>query len=140
MRARPTGRTKKARRLRTRALWLCLFAGLIAIAMVARPELREVLAQSSSAQATSLQDLTSPAPDPSAQAHLVEPPAKQETHAPPPPADPRQREIYDDSANLLKMANSLKAEVNKSTPEQLSLTVIRQAEEIEKLARKMRLR
>ena len=140
MRAHPTGRTKKARCLRARALWLCALAGLFAVTMVAGPEWREVLAQSSSPQATSLQDLTSPAQDPSAQAHMVEPPAKQEAHVPPPPADPRQREIFDDSADLLKLATSLKAEVDKSTPDQLSLAVIRQADEIEKLARKMRTR
>ena len=71
---------------------------------------------------------------------MVEPAAKQEPNAPPPPADPRQREIYDDSENLLRLANSLKAEVDKSTPDQLSLAVIRQADEIEKLAHKMRTR
>jgi hypothetical protein len=71
---------------------------------------------------------------------MVEAQARQEAHASPPPADPRQREIYDDSANLLKLANSLKAEVNKSTADQLSLAVVREAEEIEKLARKMRTR
>ena len=139
MRAHPIGRTKNVRRLRTRALWLCLLASLVAIALVARPGLRAVLAQSSSQQATTLQDLTSPATDPSAQAHLVETAVKQETHAPPPPpTDPLQKQIYDDGASLLKLANTLKAEVDKTTPDTLSLTVIRRADEIEKLAHKMR--
>jgi hypothetical protein len=137
MRACRIGRTKKARRLRSWAPGFCLFASLFAIAVVARPELRAVLAQSSASQATSLQDLTGPAPDPSAQAHLIEPAAKQETHVPP-PTDPQQKQIYDDGANLLKLANTLKAEVDKTTPDTLSLTVIRRADEIEKLAHRMR--
>ena len=140
MRAHPIGRKKKARRLRPRTLWLCLLAGLFATTVASRSAMHAALAQSSSPQATSLQDLTGPAQDPSAQAHMVEPAAKQEPNAPPPPADPRQREIYDDSENLLRLANSLKAEVDKSTPDQLSLAVIRQADEIEKLAHKMRTR
>jgi hypothetical protein len=137
MRADRIGETKKARRLHPWAPWLCLLASLFAIAMVARPGLSGVLAQSSSPQATSLQDLTGPAPDPSAQAHLVEPAAKQETHTPP-PTDPQQKQIYDDGANLLKLANTLKAEVDKTTADTLSLAVIRRADEIEKLAHKMR--
>ena len=137
MRAHRVDGTKKARRLRTWTFGFCLFASLFAIAMVARPELRAVHAQSSSLQATSLQNLTSPAPDPAAQAHLVEPAVKQEAHAPP-PTDPQQKQIYDEGANLLKLANTLKSEVDKTTADTLSLAVIRRADEIEKLAHKMR--
>ena len=137
MRAHPTGRTKKVGRLRTRALWLCFLASFVAIVIVSRHGLLAVLAQSPSQQATTLQDLTSPAPDPSAQAHLVEAAVKQETHAPP-PTDPQQKQIYDDGASLLKLANTLKAEVDKTTADTLSLNVVRRADEIEKLAHKMR--
>jgi hypothetical protein len=42
------------------------------------------------------------------------------------------------SANLLKMATILKAEVDKSNKDTLSLAVIRQAEAIEHLAHNMR--
>lgn len=129
--------TKKVSRLHPCAPWLCLFMSLFAIAIVARPGLRGVLAQSNSPQAASLQDLTGPAPDPSAQAHLVEPAVKQETSTPP-PTDPQKKQIYDDGANLLKLATTLKAEVDKTTADTLSLAVIRRADEIEKLAHKMR--
>ena len=132
-----TDRTMSAGRLRGRALWGCLLVGLIAISMAEWPELHSVRAQSSSPQATTLQDLTGPAPDPSAQAHLVEPAAKLENHAPP-PADPQQKQIYDDGASLLKLATTLKAEVDKTSADTLSLTVIRRADEIEKLAHRMR--
>jgi len=42
------------------------------------------------------------------------------------------------SANLLKMAYDLKSEVDKTTKDTLSVTVVRRAAEIEQLARKMR--
>ena len=46
----------------------------------------------------------------------------------------RRKQIADDSARLLKLATELKAEVDKTTKDTLSLTVIHKADEIEKLA------
>ena len=46
----------------------------------------------------------------------------------------RKKQIAEDSAKLLKLATELKAEVDKTTKDTLSLTVIRKADEIEKLA------
>lgn len=46
----------------------------------------------------------------------------------------RKKQIGDDSAKLLKLATDLKAEVDKTTKDTLSLGVIRKADEIEKLA------
>jgi len=46
----------------------------------------------------------------------------------------RRKQIADDTARLLKMATDLKAEVDKTTKDTLSLTVIRKADEIERLA------
>ncbi len=46
----------------------------------------------------------------------------------------RRKQIADDSARLLKMAADLKAEVDKTTKDTLSLSVIRKADEIERLA------
>ena len=50
----------------------------------------------------------------------------------------RKRQISDDSARLLKLAGDLKAEVDKSNKDMLSLGVIRKADEIEKLARSVK--
>ncbi len=50
----------------------------------------------------------------------------------------RKRQIADDSARLLKLASDLKAEVDKTSKDTLSLGVIRKAEEIEKLARSVK--
>ncbi len=46
----------------------------------------------------------------------------------------RKKQIADDSAKLLKLATDLKAEVDKTNKDTLSLNVIRKADEIEKLA------
>jgi hypothetical protein len=50
----------------------------------------------------------------------------------------QEKQIADDSARLLKLATDLKAEVDKSTKDTLSITVIRKADEIERLARNVR--
>jgi hypothetical protein len=46
----------------------------------------------------------------------------------------RKKQIADESAKLLKLAADLKVEVDKTTEDTLSLSVIRKADEIEKLA------
>lgn len=46
----------------------------------------------------------------------------------------RQRKIVDDTARLLRLANELKDDVEKSSKDTMSLDVIRKADEIEKLA------
>jgi hypothetical protein len=50
----------------------------------------------------------------------------------------RKRQISDDSARLLKLATDLKAEVDKTSKDTLSLGVIRKADEIERLAHAVR--
>jgi hypothetical protein len=54
------------------------------------------------------------------------------------PAVDRQKQLADDTAKLLLLANELKAEMDKSTKDTLSLSVVKKAEEVEKLARKVR--
>jgi hypothetical protein len=46
----------------------------------------------------------------------------------------RKKQISDDSTRLLKMASDLKAAVDKTSKDTLSLDVIRKADEIERLA------
>jgi hypothetical protein len=50
----------------------------------------------------------------------------------------RSKQIADDSARLLKLATDLKAEVDKTSKDTLSINVIRKADEIEKLAHAVR--
>jgi hypothetical protein len=53
-------------------------------------------------------------------------------------ADLRQKQLAEDTAKLLVLANELKAEMDKSTKDTLSLGVIKKAEQVEKLAHKVR--
>jgi len=46
----------------------------------------------------------------------------------------RKKQIADDTAKLLKLATDLKAEVDKTSKDTLSLDVIRKADDIERLA------
>jgi hypothetical protein len=46
----------------------------------------------------------------------------------------RKKQLTDDSAHLLKLANELKTEVDKTDKDTLSISVIRKADEIERLA------
>lgn len=50
----------------------------------------------------------------------------------------RKQQLADDSARLLALAIALKAEVDKTNKDTLSLTVIRKADAIEKLAHSVR--
>ncbi len=50
----------------------------------------------------------------------------------------RKKQIAADSARLLKLATDLKAEVDKTNKDTLSVSVIRKADEIEKLAHAVR--
>jgi hypothetical protein len=90
-------------------------------------------AEAARAQAKSSGEMKANAAD--AQAPAADQPLKQ---AAVPITDPRQKQIADDTADLLKLANSLKAEVDKTNEDTLSVAVVRQAGEIEKLAHKMR--
>jgi hypothetical protein len=72
------------------------------------------------------------APDANAQMELRNQQASQQSFAA--ANSERRKQIADDSARLLKLATDLKAEVDKTTKDTLSLNVIRKADEIEKLA------
>jgi hypothetical protein len=71
-------------------------------------------------------------PDPS---HQAATPAKQTKQEKANAADnERKKQIADESSQLLSMALALKAEVDKTNKDTLSINVIRKADEIEKLA------
>ena len=53
-------------------------------------------------------------------------------------AKPGGRQIAADSAELLRLATELKAEVDKTNTDTLSIPVVRKAGEIEKLARSVK--
>jgi hypothetical protein len=54
------------------------------------------------------------------------------------PQTDKQKQLADDTAKLLQLANELKAELDKSSKDTLSLSVMKKAEQVEKLAHKVR--
>jgi len=136
MNVRRMGSKSKVRLLRTRVLWVCLLTGLFVIAIAIRPEARTIFAQSTEPQAAPPTATLDAATGATAQVPSQDQAAKaQVTEA---STTPPKKQIALDSDYLLKMANDLKANMDKTTPDTLSVTVVRQAEAIEKLAHKMR--
>jgi hypothetical protein len=81
------------------------------------------------------------------QSHVTQAPVTQasatarataDTSKPTTPQTPQQKQLADDTAKLLTLANELKAELDKSSKDTLSLSVVRKAEQVEKLAHKVR--
>jgi type VI protein secretion system component VasF len=140
--------TTTAGRRRKLAAWLCALAGM-AVAIAAGAGLWTSHAQSSPEQdSIMLPQNTSTMPVvPSAQPPVVtlvaaKPPAGSSPAKQPgvvAPADEQKQQAVSQAADLLKMATALKTEVDKTTKDTLSITVVRKAGEIEQLAHKVRL-
>lgn len=85
------------------------------------------------------QQATAPTPAPS-----VQPPQTQTAQTPTPPtpanagADKIRQQINNQVADMVAMAQALKAEVGKSTKDELSVAVVRKAASIEELAHRLR--
>jgi hypothetical protein len=105
---------------------------MFAIAVVAWPGQHQSLAQDSPPSQPAANSSSAAGP----QASPPEQQPKQESK--PDAAAQQKKQIADDCANLFKLAGSLKAEVDKTTQNELSVTVVRKAGEIEQLAHKMR--
>jgi len=92
--------------------------------------------------AVSLAAAQQPAPGSAAQTPVAHAPATAvaiaDTSKPTTPQTPQQKQLADDTAKLLTLANELKAELDKSSKDTLSLSVIKKAEQVEKLAHKVR--
>jgi hypothetical protein len=150
VRAHSIGKNKKTHHLRTMTLWGCALASVFVFAIAAGLGERGSFAQSAQSLsgdgAQTSQERVSPA---TADASTANPSGG--TGAPTPlqvqqgksesrdvVTDLKKQQIAEDSANLLKLASSLKSEVDKTTVDTVSITAIRQADEIVKLAHKMR--
>jgi hypothetical protein len=83
-----------------------------------------------------------PAQDSAAQPPIKQAPAPAQatgaTSKPATPQTPQQKQLAEDTAKLLSLANELKAELDKSNKNTLSLSVIKKAQDVEKLAHKVR--
>lgn len=110
--------------------WLCALAAVAALAGAAG-----VGGLRSRAQTTSPPPALNPPESASAQASTA---ARQDQQQAEAAEEASRREIASECADLLKMATALKAEVDKSTKDTLSVTVVRKAGEIEQFARQLR--
>lgn len=123
----------------TRRGWLCALAGVGLLVLAAGVGLLGARAQQGS--------FSLPAIDPPGATARTAPaggnqdgraamPADLQTA--PKAGDPQTQEVTRECAQLLKMATDLKTEVDKTTQNTLSVTVVRKADAIEELARKVK--
>lgn len=119
----------------SRARRLCVLAGAAAAALAASAGLLNSHAQSSPSQAA-ISGQASPQAGPGGQTSNAGQLKQQET--PETAMRSQQQQVADEAASLLKMATDLKAAVDKTTKDTLSVGVVRKAGAIEQLAHKVR--
>jgi len=129
--ARRSSATASGRRGRSRRGQLCVATGLALVALAAGVGLLRGHAQ---------QSFPLPAIDPpkTKAAPAPQPATQNKSQAPAMTTESPRSGVAGDCADLLKMATDLKIEVDKTTRDTLSVTVVRKAGEIEQLARKVR--
>jgi hypothetical protein len=118
-------------RAKSLAQWLCFVGCLAGLSVAASVGLTRTHAQDS----FPLPAINPPGAKTPANAAASAPAAQQPGET---AADPNEPEVAKQCADLLKMATELKTEVDKTTPDTLSVTVVRKAGEIEHLAHKVR--
>jgi type VI protein secretion system component VasF len=110
---------------------LCLLACCAALGLAVGASLLRGHAQSGPAPATVAPEKVASAPAPAA-GQQKKPPTGNTTD------ETQKQQIASECADLLKMATDLKSEVDKTTRDTLSVTVVRKASAIEQLAHKVR--
>jgi len=125
------GRGRPKGWIRRRGVQLCLLACCVALAIAAGAGLLRGHAQSAPAPATAAPEKVASAPA-AAVGQQEKPPTGNTAD------DAQKQQIASECADLLKMATDLKSEVDKSTSDTLSITVVRKAGAIEQLAHKVR--
>jgi hypothetical protein len=127
------GRGRPKGWIRRRAVQLCLLAWCAAFAVAAGAGLLRGHAQSAPAPTTAAgaPEKVASAPAPAA-GQQENPPAGNTAD------ESQKKQIASECSDLLKMAADLKSEVDKTTKDTLSLTVVRKAGAIEQLAHKVR--
>ncbi|MGA3370586.1 MAG: hypothetical protein ABSC48_02375 [Terracidiphilus sp.] len=129
MRVQPTPLSGNPISSRARTLWACAIAALAATALAPVAGQQPLSSPQSPSPASAT---TAPAPAAGVQSEPKDSQSgKQSSNAVNAEA---KKPAVQESEELLKLATSLKAEVDKSTQDTLSLTVVRKAAEIERLA------
>lgn len=133
---------KCALRLQRRGrLAICVSVAILAVALACIWEKHQVLAQQQgvpSTVSTPAQHTNSPVQPSLQTASAAQPEAPLPVAASSGTEGMPNTKVSEESANLLKLATSLKADVDKTTKDTLSVAVVREAGEIEQLAHKMR--
>ncbi len=121
------------RRVSRLARWLCFVGCMAGLSIVAGVGLIRTHAQESFPlpENNPQGDKAAEPPSPGTTASNTQPPRA-------PAAQTDETEVAKQCADILKMAAELKAEVDKSRKDQLSVPVVRKAGEIEQLAHKVR--
>jgi len=127
-----TARTTMRQR---KSLWICALAGLAAVALVPVAGEGLLLGKSQSPQENAAAPATG-APSEIGDRQAAKP--NPETPITERPKTEKMDQAAEQSAELLKLATDLKAEVDKTTKDELSLAVIRKASELERLAHNLR--
>jgi hypothetical protein len=117
---------EKARR-GMRAAWFC---GLLCISILAASFCQSGVSQDAAGAAT---QNPKPAPAPADSQGKTAKMSKQELQN-----QQRKDQLAADTAKLLQLANELKAEMDKSTKDTLSISVLKKADQVERLAHKVR--
>jgi len=129
MTAQDIGAKGRVGRFRAVTGWLCILTATAAM-VAAGAGFRRVYGQASQpSRATPPAQAAASAPSPGSGDGAVPQAGTQ---------DERKKQLADECADLLKMAAALKAEVDKSTKDELSVGVVRKAGELEQMARKLR--
>jgi hypothetical protein len=128
MRVHSIGTKKTLSQFRVRLCVLATLAALAAMAGAGAPR-GDAQSPASPAAASSV---------PGAQAQAVQTGAQAKQPGGNGAAEGRNQQIAGDCANLLRLAAALKNEVDRTTKDELSVTVIRRAGEIEQLAHKVK--
>jgi len=128
---RCAGRERPQGWIRRCGLALCLLACCATFALAVGAGLLRGHAQSAPVSATAAPEKVASAPAPTA--GQQEKPSTANT-----PDDAQKQQIASECSDLLKMATDLKSEVDKTTRDTLSVTVVRKASAIEQLAHKVR--
>jgi type VI protein secretion system component VasF len=133
---KPERKRGLAGRARVQAGWLCALGCVAVLVLAAGADLLRGNAQQATFQLPAI-DPPGATSKPAAEApakSVQQPAEKTQTIA-----DPQKQELMKQCADLLKMAAELKAAVDKTNKDVLSVTVVRKADQIEQYARKVRL-
>lgn len=128
---RYAGRRRPKGWIRDRRVQLCLLACCAALGLAVGAGLLRGHAQSAPPPATAAPEKVAGAPAP-APGQQEKPPAGNSAD------ETQKQQIASECSDLLKMATDLKSEVDKTTRDTLSVTVVRKASAIEQLAHKVR--